>query len=272
MADTTNIKSLVVNTGDASYQIHTSDIYEEMGLTAERFAELLARDFYCPLLASAPTESTLTYIDSDGSSNHFSIGQECRVPEEENSEYVFYKFMGTYQGKAVWNKIPSQLSDLNNDSDYIQAEDAEDFDAEIVGRVVKDATLHGEKVYLSAHASATLTSKGETVDEALDNIDEWSSFYKDVNRVSSVSNIPKTKRLVVAEISTDASLSMAGVPDAGKDIHIMVHNTGSNAIVVTLPVSGGYVNTAGSELTIDSLEWAEVNVISDGSTIYIRGL
>lgn len=79
-----------------------SGVYEDLGITKERFAELLNRDFYCPVMPEAPTESTLTYIDTDGSVNHFAIGQECRVPVDESSEYVFYKFAGVYKGDAVW--------------------------------------------------------------------------------------------------------------------------------------------------------------------------
>lgn len=104
MADITNIKNLTINTSEGSYQINVSDIYAEMGCSEERFAELLGRDFYCPVLGAAPDATTLTYIDTDGSTNHFAIGQECRVPEVESSEYVVYKFLGTYQGNAVWTR------------------------------------------------------------------------------------------------------------------------------------------------------------------------
>ena len=107
MADATNIKNLIINAGNGTYQLSAGeggggDIYAELGVTPERFAELLGRDFYCPLMPEAPTESTLTYIDTDGSVNHFAIGQECRVPVDESSEYVFYKFAGVYKGDAVW--------------------------------------------------------------------------------------------------------------------------------------------------------------------------
>ena len=107
MADMTNIKNLTINTAEGSYQLNVSDIYAEMGVSEERFAELLSRDFYCPVLVAAPDSSTLTYTDTDGSVNHFAIGQECRVLEEESSEYIFYKFMGTYQGNAVWMRMPA---------------------------------------------------------------------------------------------------------------------------------------------------------------------
>ena len=105
MADATNVKNLIVNTGGNSYQINVSDIYAEMGVTEERFAELLSRDFYCPVLPSVPTSKTLTYTDTDGSTNHFAVGQECRVPDVEHSEYQVYKFMGTYKGDAVWMRL-----------------------------------------------------------------------------------------------------------------------------------------------------------------------
>ena len=105
MADATNVKNLIVNAGGSSYQINVSDIYTEMGVSEERFAELLSRDFYCPVLPTAPTEQTLTYVDTDGSVNHFAVGQECRVPDIEKKEYQIYKFLGTYQGSAVWIRL-----------------------------------------------------------------------------------------------------------------------------------------------------------------------
>ena len=120
MADTINISKLAVNTGEASYVLNAGggggadDIYAELGITQERFAELLARDFYCPLMSEAPTSTTFTYTDTDGSTNTFQIGQECRVPEDESDDYAFYKFMGTYQGSAVWIKVSSVTADLDD--------------------------------------------------------------------------------------------------------------------------------------------------------------
>lgn len=105
MADTINVKGLVVNVGEKSFNVNVSDIYSELGISEERFVELLARDFYCPLLSSAPDATTFTYIDTDGSTNHFAIGQECRVPDIESATYEIYKFMGGYKGNAVWMRL-----------------------------------------------------------------------------------------------------------------------------------------------------------------------
>ena len=61
MADSINVKGLVVSAGGSSYKVNVSDIYSELGISEERFIELLARDFYCPVLPSAPDSSTLPW-------------------------------------------------------------------------------------------------------------------------------------------------------------------------------------------------------------------
>lgn len=163
MAD--QVKNLIVNTGGASYSINTSDIYTDMGISEERFAELLARDFFCPLMPSAPTAGTLTYTDTDGSVNHFSVGQECRVPDVDSAEYAVYKFMGTYQGNAVWQKMPSKVSDLPNDAGYVQTADYEDElpDPDIT-YATKDLSMydiHGESIRQTTANCYVVSRKGK---------------------------------------------------------------------------------------------------------------
>ena len=48
-----------ININGEAYEV--GKIYAKMGLSFERFVELLERDFYCPTLAAAPTSSTITY-------------------------------------------------------------------------------------------------------------------------------------------------------------------------------------------------------------------
>ena len=78
MAETTKLHHIKIGGTTYGLGITTNDFYEELGLTLDRYAELLSRDFYCPTLSSAPTSSTVTYIDTDGSTNHFAVGQACR--------------------------------------------------------------------------------------------------------------------------------------------------------------------------------------------------
>lgn len=56
-----------------------------------------------PTLESTPTEDTLTYTpEGDGEARNFSIGQQCRVYEEDESDWVFYQLYDIKDGKADW--------------------------------------------------------------------------------------------------------------------------------------------------------------------------
>lgn len=55
-----------------------------------------------PTLAATPTEDTLTYTVDDATRN-FSIGQQCRVYEADEEDYVFYQLYNiTSENKADW--------------------------------------------------------------------------------------------------------------------------------------------------------------------------
>lgn len=101
-----NIQSLNVNAGAKQYTLTIPEkIYDELGLSAARFAELLARDFYCPTLTQAPTESTLTYTDTDGSVNHFQVGQPARW--REGGEYQIAICIDITETSSKWHVLTS---------------------------------------------------------------------------------------------------------------------------------------------------------------------
>lgn len=86
-------------------------IYEELGMSLERFTELLGRDLYCPTLSSAPTSSTLTYTDTDGSVNTFQIGQPCVYPSASVDDGYGLAFLKAVEdGNAVWQDLGAVLS------------------------------------------------------------------------------------------------------------------------------------------------------------------
>jgi hypothetical protein len=98
-------------------------------------------------------------------------------------------------------------------------------------------------------------------------------FYTGHNTVSTLANIPTTKRLVIATISTSSNnLTVSGnsLTD-GYEIHIIVRNNGSSAATVTLPNSGDYVKV-GDDISIDAGSIGEINIISDGTNKYVRGV
>lgn len=97
-------------------------------------------------------------------------------------------------------------------------------------------------------------------------------FYSGHNNVTSLANIPTTKRLVIATIdgsTNELSLSGNTLTD-GYEIHVIVKNNGSADVTVTLPSDGGYV-TVGDTIKITAGHTGEINIISDGTSLYVRG-
>lgn len=90
---------------------------------------------------------------------------------------------------------------------------------------------------------------------------------------SAITAIPTTHRQVIATISASASFKFNGSAafGAGREVHVIIKNSGSAAITVTLPNSGIY-KTDNATLSIPASSYAEVNAISDGSAIYLRSV
>ena len=98
------------------------------------------------------------------------------------------------------------------------------------------------------------------------------TFNNGHNAVSSVSGIPVSKRLVIATISNDGSFTLASTPADGREIHVIVHNTSGSDIEITMPSGSNYVKMSGDTLTVAGSSYADINVISDGTKMYIRAL
>lgn len=61
-----------------------------------------------PTLDAAPTEETLSYVNTDGTTVAYTIGDEVRYFDPDLSEYVFYKLHDiTSDEKAVWQESGS---------------------------------------------------------------------------------------------------------------------------------------------------------------------
>ena len=102
-----NTKKLRLSAGGEQYDLTIPEkIYDELGISEQRFAELLARDFYCPTVSAKPDSLTITYTDVDGSVNHFQIGQSCRWLF--NGEYRISIMIDTDGSNAVWYNVPEE--------------------------------------------------------------------------------------------------------------------------------------------------------------------
>ena len=98
------------------------------------------------------------------------------------------------------------------------------------------------------------------------------TFNNGHNAVSSVTGIPVSKRLAIATISNNGSFTLASTPADGREIHVIVHNTSASDIEITMPSGSNYVKMSGDTLTVAASSYADINVISDGTNMYIRAL
>ena len=87
---------------------------------------------------------------------------------------------------------------------------------------------------------------------------------------SSVASIPITAGSCKCTISANGTLSFASVPAAGRNIYVLIYNSASSAITVTLQNTGSYRSFSGTSLSIPATSYAEVSAFSDGTTIFLR--
>lgn len=147
---------------------------------------------------------------------------------------------------------------------------------EIVSAALNDLNLRLVEISGKAETEedtiTELSGKVESNEESITNLSDMMSYYSGHTTVNSLSEIPTTKRLVIATVSNsnnELSLSGNSLPD-GNDIHIIIKNNSSESITVTLPSDGGYVSV-GETITIEANATGEVNIISDGTYLYVRG-
>lgn len=150
-----------INLGGVVYGLglKSDDIYAELGISKERFVELLSRDFYCPTLSAAPSASTLTYNDTDGSTNHFQTGQPCRWQDSEGQWRI--AFMKDNTGDvASWYILPVAMSELENDVDM--ATNASVDSKVASAKTDLTATINSVKTSLEASMEAHRTEVADT--------------------------------------------------------------------------------------------------------------
>ena len=118
---------------------------------------------------------------------------------------------------------------------------------------MSDVPVIGTTAGTAFDGAAGATAKAET------------DFLTGVNNVSSIASIPVNKRLVICT-ATSGTFSLASIPPAGREIHIIL-GAGSYEI----PNTGNYVlMNDNTSMSVASGKRGEINVISDGTTGYIR--
>lgn len=113
---------------------------------------------------------------------------------------------------------------------------------------------------------ATTSSVSQAISDA--------TFNNGVTTASSVSSIPVTHRLAIVSVNANGDFSLASTPEAGREINVIVRNTGSGKINITVPHNSTYLLPDGKQnvITIAAGGYADINVISNGTNMFVRGL
>lgn len=103
---------------------------------------------------------------------------------------------------------------------------------------------------------------------------QYETYMNTISTVDTLTKVPIDKFLVIATItSTTASLTLNEKLKQNQELHIIVYNNSQeNQLNVTIPSSGDYVNLSESVLMILPSSYGEINIISDGTKMYIRTL
>lgn len=197
--------------------------------------------------------------------------------------------INTYTSTAVFDVLKEQVQDIA--SSYINSTQLNNaLSSYMTSDLIEEALLEKvDKVIGKQLSTEDFTTDEKNKLETLRNYDDTSikssisnletntasaislaTFMEGASFVNTLGNIPITHRLVVASVSSDSSLTLESVPSTGREIHIMIHNTSSNDIAITLPDSGNYVNTLDSVMSISANSYGEINLISDGNIVYIK--
>lgn len=93
---------------------------------------------------------------------------------------------------------------------------------------------------------------------------------KKANKITNLSAVPTDGDLCICTISANATLGLSGTLNVCEEVHVIIKNSGSSAITVTIPST--FINTMSDPLEIEAGAYAELNILSDGTSNYVRGI
>lgn len=85
-------------------------------------------------------------------------------------------------------------------------------------------------------------------------------FYEGINSVTTLVNLPATKRSIVATVTAATSLSLASNLELGQKLYIRIYNNSSSAITQPIPNSGNFVSMNGTSVSIPSKSFIEMSI------------
>lgn len=169
-----------------------------------------------------------TYTRPDGlTPEDLIVGEHLLIKEVDVPDYW-------WTGTEI-SELETQKVDL---TEFPTREEMEDElegkanDSDVV-KLAGNQTISGIKTYsVPPRTSAAPTLDAQLVPKSYADA-PW-AFYSGYNTVTSIANVPVTKRSVIANLASGGTLSLAATLEAGKEIAVKAYNTGSTEITITL--------------------------------------
>ena len=172
---------------------------------------------------------------------------------ELNNEYIEYIYVNN-----KWEELGKYKADIDLSPYYNKTE----VDAKLDTKL---NIIDAETTYVAKEEGKGLSTNdfNNTYKSRLDWIEEF-------NTVSTLINIPCTRRLVIANIAVSETMSISAAIPKGREMHIIIKNTSDTDITITLPTDSRYIKLGVNSLIITPSSYAEVNIISNGTIFYVR--
>lgn len=172
---------------------------------------------------------------------------------EPNNEYIEYIYVNN-----KWEELGKYKAEVDLSPYYTKTE----VDAKLDTKL---NIIDAETTYVAKEEG-----KGLSTNDFNNTYKDAITWIEDFNSVSTLVNIPCTKRLVIANIAVSETMSISANIPQGRELHIIIKNTSDTDITVTLPTDSRYINLGGNSFIITPYFYAEVNIISTDTNSYVR--
>lgn len=227
-----------------------------------------------PIFGKAQVEA----VQVTGNSENEVMSQKAvtlELNKKANIEDIYSKTETEQRIQDIIGTAPEALDTLGEIADRL----SQDNDAITAINGVLDGkadSIHTHEISSITGLQTILDNKASTDIVSSDNNGlmsftdkEYLDYLNGCNISSSISNVPINKHMFVATLSSNGSLSIADTLQAGRELHIIVKNTSASDIIITIPDS--FVKFEDS-LTVSAGSYADINILSDGTNMYLRAL
>ena len=87
---------------------------------------------------------------------------------------------------------------------------------------------------------------------------------------TDISKVPTTSQMSVVNTSQSGTFGLANTMQTGTELQVFINNTGSSDITIAIPTT--FKSNGLDSITIESGNYGEINVISDGTNLYLKAI